>query len=255
MFKYAIVRRPGHSISEGITSAKLGQPVYQQALKQHDMYIKALEKCEVKVTVLEAEEKYPDSVFVEDTAVLANRCVIITNPGARTRQGEETTIKDILKNFYSFESILSIKAPGTIEGGDVMRVGNHFYVGLSARTNEAGFQQFEKNLKQFGYTASIVQMKEFLHLKTGLSYLEDNNLLIAGEFIGSPEFEAFNQIPIDKSEEYSANCIRVNNYVLLPLGYPKTKKAVKKAGYNIIEVDVSEFRKLDGGLSCLSLRF
>lgn len=253
MFKNAIVRRPGRSLADGITSASLGKPVYQNALKQHDAYIAALEQCDVKVTVLEAQEDYPDSVFVEDTAVLAHRCAVLTFPGAESRQGEEVTIRAALKMFY--DNIEPITEPGTLDGGDVMMVGDHFYVGLSDRTNNEGFNRFEKILNAYGYTASTVEMSEMLHLKTGLAYLENNNLLVAGEFVNKPEFAKYNRIIIDPDESYSANCIWVNGKVLVPLGYPKAKEAITTAGYEVIEVDVSEFRKLDGGLSCLSLRF
>ncbi len=253
MFENAIVRRPGRSITKGITTADMGKPDYQLALKQHDSYIEALQHCGVKVIVLPEEEKYPDSVFIEDTAVLADKCAVITLPGAESRQGEELSIRKALKPF--FEQIENIDTPGSLEGGDVMRVGNHFYVGLSERTNEEGFRQFAAFFGSFGYSASAITMNEFLHLKTGLSYLENNNLLIAGEFVREKEFEKFNRIEIDESEAYAANCIWVNGTVLVPAGFPKTQGKIEKAGYPVIEVDVSEFRKLDGGLSCLSLRF
>jgi dimethylargininase len=253
MFKHAIVRRPGESLVDGITSASLGKPGYEKALQQHDMYIEALRRYGVDVTILEAEERYPDSVFIEDTAVLAEKCAIITNPGASSRQGEAISIKEALKKFYTH--IESITAPGTLEGGDVMRVRDHFYVGLSARTNQEGARQFANILNKYGYTVSNVKMKKFLHLKTGLAYLKNNNLLTAGEFIDRPGFETFNRIVIDDSESYAANCIWVNNVVLVPMGYPRTKAAIEALGYKILAVDVSEFKKLDGGLSCLSLRF
>jgi dimethylargininase len=253
MFKYAIVRRPGKSLVDGITTAGLGKPDYEKALQQHEKYIDALRSCGVEVTILEAEEQYPDSVFVEDTAVLAEKCAVITNPGASSRQGEENSIKETLKKFYTH--IESITAPGTLEGGDVMRVRDHFYVGLSARTNEHGARQFTGILNKYGYTASFVKMEKFLHLKTGLAYLENNNLLTSGEFIDRPGFEIFNRIVIDDAESYAANCIWVNNVVLVPMGFPMAKAAIVALGYKTLEVDVSEFRKLDGGLSCLSLRF
>jgi len=253
MFKHAIVRRPGESLVDGITTAGLGKPDYEKALGQHDKYIEALRSCGVEVTILEAEEQFPDSVFVEDTAVLTEKCAVITNPGACSRQGEEVSIKETLKKFYT--NIESITAPGTLEGGDVMRVGDHFYVGLSARTNEEGARQFANILNNYGYTVSNVKMEKFLHLKTGLAYLENNNLLTAGEFINRPGFETFNRIMIDGAEGYAANCIWVNQVVLVPMGYPKAKAAIEALGYKTLAVDVSEFRKLDGGLSCLSLRF
>lgn len=253
MFKHAIVRRPGESLMHGITLASLGKPDYKKALQQHDKYIEALIRCGVEVTILEAEEQYPDSVFVEDTAVLTEKCAVVSIPGASSRRGEEISIKETLKKFYT--NIESVTAPGTLEGGDVMRVKDHFYVGLSARTNEEGARQFTDILNKYKYTVSTIKMKKFLHLKTGLAYLENNNLLTAGEFINHPGFETFNRIDIDDLERYAANCIWVNNVVLVPIGFPRTKAAIETLGYKTLEVDVSEFRKLDGGLSCLSLRF
>lgn len=253
MFKNVIVRRPGRSLSGGITSANLGKPDYDNALIQQDNYIEALKQCGVAVTVLEAQEEFPDSVFVEDTAVCTEKCAIITFPGADSRQGEETTIEQALEEFYDY--IEHITMPGTLDGGDVMMVGGHFYVGMSDRTNDEGFRQFNAILESYGYSASSIAMEKFLHLKTGLAYLENNNLLVTGEFTGHPEFEKYNRIIVDETEAYAANSIWVNGKVLVPLGYPKTRAAVEAAGYEVIEVDVSEFRKLDGGLSCLSLRF
>lgn len=256
MFKNVIVRKPGKSISEGITSApELGKPIYKKALKQHETYVETLKSCGVKVEVLEPLEDYPDSCFVEDVAVLNRKCAIVTNPGAKTRNGEKNEIVEVLKKYYDESKIEYIKDPGTIEGGDVMMVGDHFYVGLSARTNEEGAKQFINILEKYGLTGSTVSLEKVLHLKTGLAYLENNNLLVAGEFVDNPIFEKFNKIVIDEDELYAANCIWVNDYVLIPAGYEKTKKKIEDAGYKVKLVDTSEYRKVDGGLSCLSLRF
>jgi len=253
MFKHALVKRPGKSMVDGITTAGLGQPDYELALRQHDRYIETLQSCGVEVIILEADEQYPDSVFIEDTAVLTEKCAVLTNPGAPPRQGEEKSVKKALEKYYT--NIESIKPPGTLEGGDIMKAGNHFYIGISARTNEAGVAQLAKILKKYGYTSTNIPLKNVLHLKTGLAYLENNNLLAAGEFIHHPAFAKFNKIIIAEKESYSANCIWINGTVLVPLGFPVTKKSIRATGYRILEVDVSEFRKLDGGLSCLSLRF
>ncbi|MGI5998286.1 MAG: dimethylarginine dimethylaminohydrolase family protein [Lutispora sp.] len=253
MFKNVIVRRPGRSLVNGIASEDLGKPIYEKAIKQHEAYVEALKKCGVEVTILEADENYPDSCFVEDPAVVTKKCAIITNPGAKTRKGEQISIRKVLEKFY--ENIEEIKDPGTLEGGDVMMVGDHFYVGLSARTNEEGARQFIEILRRYGYDGTMVPLRKVLHLKTGLAYLENNNLLVAGEFVDSPVFEKFNKIVIDEKESYSANCIWVNGKVIVPAGYEKTKKAIEDLGYEVIEVDTSEYRKVDGGLSCLSLRF
>lgn len=254
MFKNAIVRRPGHSLVNGITSApELGKPDYGLAVKQHDAYIEALKFCGVEVTILQADERFPDSCFVEDMAVCTKKFAMIAKPGAPSRRREEKEIIEVIKKYYN--DIEYIKEPGTLEGGDVMMVGDHFYIGLSERTNREGAEQLIKALGKYGMSGSIVEISEMLHLKSGLAYLEDNVLLVTDEFINNLEFKKFNKIMIDEEETYSANCIRVNDYVLVPAGYPKTKEKIKAAGFKIIVIDTSEYRKINGGLSCLSLRF
>lgn len=255
MFKNAIVRTPCPQMTEGISSAGLGKPDYALALRQHAAYIEALQSCGVTVTVMEPDPLYPNSCFVEDAAILAERMAIIDNPGAETRKGEEKKVAAALRHFYADDQIEQITAPGTLEGGDVMRVGDHFFVGLSERTNAEGTRQFIQILEKYSYTGSEVEMHEMLHLKTGLAYLEDNILLTAGEFVTHPVFASFKGIEIDMADAYSANCIWVNGTVLIPAGYPATKAKIEAAGLKTLEVDTSEFRKLDGGLSCLSLRF
>ncbi len=256
MFKNTIVRRPCKAIVEGITSApQLGKPNHELALKQHDDYIEALKKCGVEVMVLEASERFPDSCFVEDAAVITKKCAIISNPGAMSRNREAEMIIPAVKEFFSDDKIEYIVHPGTLDGGDVMMIGDHFYVGRSERTNEEGIKQFINILEKYGLTGSEVTLTEVLHLKTGVNYIEDNNLLVSGEFIDKEGFESFNKIIIPEGEEYAANCIWINGKVIVPAGYPGVEKAVKEAGYEVLLVDTSEYRKLDGGLSCLSLRF
>ena len=241
---------------EGITSnPQLGKPNYDLALQQHDSYIAALKQCGVQVTVLPADERYPDSCFVEDPAVITRKCAIITNPGAASRNGEKHEIIGAVRNFFPEDKIEYIQAPGTLEGGDVMMVGDHFYVGRSARTNEEGIRQFIAILEKHGLSGSEVTLEEVLHLKTGVNYLENNNMLVSGEFVTKPEFAKFNRFEIPESEAYAANCIWVNGTVIVPEGYPAVEAAVRSMGYRVLLVDTSEYRKLDGGLSCLSLRF
>jgi len=253
MFKRAIVRKPGKSLTNGLTTAELGLPDYKEALRQHADYVEALKECGVEITVLDADEKYPDSTFVEDVALLTSECAIITNPGATSRRGEIVEMKKVLRNYYA--DIEEVQAPGYVEAGDIMMVGSHFYIGLSERTNQSGAQQVIGFLKKYSLSGSVVELKEVLHLKTGLAYLENNNLVACGEFLTKEEFRKFNILEIDKDESYAANCIWVNEKVLVPKGYPKARKIIEDAGYLIREVDVSEYQKLDGGLSCLSLRF
>ena len=236
-FNHVIVRRPCKAMVEGITSGLYpGKPDYALALKEHDSYIEALKQCDVDVTVLEADERYPDSCFVEDPALITGKCAIITNPGAASRNGEKNEIISAIRKFFDDDHIEYIQDPGTLEGGDVMMVGDHFYVGRSARTNE-------------------VTLEKVLHLKTGVNYLENNNMLVSGEFVTKPDFEMYYRVEIPEEEAYAANCIWVNDTVIVPEGYPAVLKAVQDMGYRTLTVDTSEFRKLDGGLSCLSLRF
>lgn len=252
-FNYAIVRKPCREIVHGLTSSSLGSPDYSKALEQHVAYVKILEECGLEVRILEADNRYPDSTFIEDVALCTPKCAIITNPGASSRRKETDGMEEILQDYYDIiERILS---PGTLEAGDVMMVGDHYYIGISERTNTQGADQLIRILEKYNMSGSKVFLKEVLHLKTGLSYLENNNLLISGEFLHDSEFAHFNKIVIDSSEAYAVNSLWINGNVIVPAGFPQTAEKVKQAGYAVILVKVSEFEKLDGGLSCLSLRF
>jgi dimethylargininase len=254
MFKNAIVRTPSRSMVKGITSANLGVPNYDKALEQHQAYIRALELAGLEVTILEPLEDFPDSTFVEDTALLTPSCAIITRPGADSRRAEVAEIESAVKQFYP-NNTFYIEAPATVEAGDIMMVGQHFYIGLSERTNQEGVEQMLAILNQHGQDGQAVEMQEFLHLKTGVNYLEKNNILVAGEFVTHKEFADFNHIVVDEDEAYAANSLWVNGKVIVPSGYPKVQQQIEALGYEVLNVDVSEFKKLDGGLSCLSLRF
>jgi dimethylargininase len=232
-FSHVIIRRPGKSLSNGITSApELGQPIYERAIEEHYDYEHALEQCGVDVSVLPALEQYPDS-----------------------RNGEKDEIEPAVRRFFDDEHVKHIVSPGTLDGGDVMMVGDHFYVGRSARTNEEGIRQFCEILEGWGLEGSEVPLEEVLHLKTGVNYIEDNNMLVSGEFIDKPDFAQYNKIVVPEDEAYGANCIWVNGTVIVAEGYPTVLKAVQDLGYKTLVVDTSEYRKVDGGLSCLSLRF
>lgn len=237
----------------GITSANLGKPDYGRALEQHQCYVEALEQCGLQVIVLESDSRFPDSAFIEDVALCIPECAIITNPGAASRRGETEGMREVLSEFY--RDIEEIRLPGTLEAGDVMMVGTHFYIGISERTNQSGAIQLTGILEKHGLSGSMVPLKRVLHLKTGVSYLEQNNILVCGEFTDCKDFETFNRIEVPASESYAANSLWINGTVLVPKGFPATLAKIEKAGYPIIEIDVSEFQKLDGGLSCLSLRF
>jgi dimethylargininase len=253
MFTKAVVKIPCKNMIDGISQATLGQPDYSKAIEQHTRYREALESCGLDVVELEADEAFADSTFIEDTCLVTPHCAIITNPGAKTRKGEIHTVKAAMESLGL--TIERIQAPGTLDAGDVMMKGNHYYVGLSQRTNKPGFDQLSSILGKYGMTSSAISLASVLHLKTGISYLENNYLLAFGEFLTKPDFQDLTILPVDEQESYAANSVWINGRVLVPMGFPKTKKMIEDNGYGVVEVDVSEFRKLDGGLSCLSLRF
>lgn len=248
MYKRAVVRRPGKNFTEGISTSLLGSPDTDLARDQHAEYIKALEKAGLAVTVLEANEKYPDGCFVEDTAVITDEIAIISRPGAGTRQGEEAETEKVIS---SFRKTVRILAPGTLDGGDVMRSENHFYIGLSDRTNKEGAEQLGRILRDYGYTYSFIEVKSGLHLKSGVSYIGYGNFVVTSHF--KKTVRAGNEILLPADEDYSANTLFINGILLIAEGFPFLKKAVEKKGYKTVELNMSEFRKMDGGLTCLSL--
>lgn len=254
MFTRAIVREPCKNIAQGLTAANLGTPDYEKAMIQHSNYVQALRDCGLEVLKLQADEDYPDSVFIEDIALLTPCFAVITNPGAPSRRGETAGIREVLQEFY--EDIFEIQHPGTLEAGDVMKVGDHYFIGLSKRTNREGAEQLIALLDKFRLSGSTVELQNLLHLKTGVSYLENNTMLVAPELKESELFDNYCCIEVQPEETYAANCIWVNGTIIVPKGYPVTLQKIKDAGFDrMLAVDTSEFRKLDGGLSCLSLRF
>ena len=193
LFTKAIVRTPAKSVVNGIDDyADEGKPDYQLALKEHQDYVATLNDLGITTTILGPLEDYPDSCFVEDPAVVFDNFAVITNPARSTRQKERDLIRPAIKQFYTDYQIFEITSPGTLEGGDVMPVDNNvIYVGRSARTNQAGIDQFTKIAAKFGKTVKAVPVQKVLHLKTGTTYLGNNKLLVAGEYIDSPLFQEF----------------------------------------------------------------
>jgi dimethylargininase len=253
MFTHAIVRAPCPEIIHGITSAQLGRPDYREALKQHRAYVDALRYCGLEVTELAADSRYPDSTFIEDVALCTPAGAVICRPGAPSRRGETEGMQKVLAPFFT--RIAEVGPPGTLEAGDIMMTGDHYYIGLSERTNPEGARQLIAILESFGFSASATPVGKVLHLKTGMSYLENNRLLAGGEFVEAPAFSHFHQIIVSPEEAYAANSLWINGKVLVPAGFPQTCAKIAAAGCETIDLDVSEFQKLDGGLSCLSLRF
>ena len=252
-YRHAIVRQPGSSVIHGLSTANLGIPDFSRLLQQHQQYCRVMESCGVELTVLDSLEIFPDSCFVEDTAIVNADLAILTRPGAITREGE---VKEIASTIHQhFPRVEQISAPGTLEGGDVLLIGNSYYVGLSSRTTREGANQFRALEEDFGFNVEIVPLNEMLHLKTGVNAVDDNTVLVAGEFRSSPIFETYDRIEVSLDEAYAANCLNVNGTVILPAGFPKIFHRLQDQGYKIKTVEMSEFQKIDGGLSCLSVRF
>jgi len=256
MFSKAIVRAPSENFADGLTSVDLGVPVFETALVQHRAYCEALERCGLSLIELEADAKYPDSTFVEDTAILTDRCAVIMQPGAPSRSGEILNMAETLAKYY--DTLDAVQPPGTIDGGDVCQVDNHFLIGISDRTNEEGAHQLSKYLQAAGFGSSHIDIRGInglLHLKSGISYLGENRVLVTDALAGEKQLDGFEIVNVSEGEEYAANCIRVNDYLLIAAGFPKLRNKLEALGHNIIELEMSEFQKMDGGLSCLSLRF
>jgi dimethylargininase len=256
LFKNAIVCTPGENFADGLTRADLGKPVFEKVLQQHAAYCRALEQCGLRVVTLAAELQHPDSTFVEDAAVLTPHAAILTHPGAKSREGEVPAIRQALIPFYKV--MQQIEPPGTLDGGDICDADTHFFIGISHRTNEEGARQLAALLAAQGFTSSTVdirKMDSILHLKSGIAYLEENTLVLMEEMVSLEQFRGYKVIRAAPEETYAANCVRVNNYVLFPAGYPSLEARVQQQGFKILPLEMSEFAKMDGGLSCLSLRF
>jgi len=256
VFRNAIVRAPAANFAEGLTTVSLGTPRFELVLEQHAAYCRALVECGLAIDALEADACFPDSTFVEDTAVLTPRGAILTRPGAASRLGEVDAIRGAILRF--FPSALSIDEPGTVDGGDICEAEEHFFIGLSHRTNEEGARQLAEHLSGMGYTSSTIDvraMTSILHLKSGIAYIGDNTLVVMEEMAGRAEFQHFSLIRVSVDESYGANCVRVNDRVLVAAGFPRLTAELRRRGFDPLVLDMSEFRKMDGGLSCLSLRF
>jgi dimethylargininase len=256
LFQNAIVRIPASNFADGLTTVDLGVPDYENAIQQHASYCEALLECGLTLTTLAADLAYPDSTFVEDTAVCTPRGAILTRPGAASRIGEVDAVRDAIRRF--FPSIAEIEAPGTLDGGDICEAEDHFFLGRSLRTNEEGIRQLAADLARQGYSSSIIDIRglsSILHLKSGISYIGDNTLVVMEELADQELFRNYRLIRVPADESYAANSVRVNSRVLIAAGYPRLTAELLDRGFHPVVLEMSEFRKMDGGLSCLSLRF
>lgn len=259
-FSRAIVRPPAKNFAAGLSSATLGPPDVDRALEQHAEYVRALRGCGLAVTSLEPDAEHPDSTFVEDTAIVTERGGILTRPGAPSRQGEVTSIGRALGNFFA--DLPVITGSGTVDGGDICEADGHFLIGVSARTNEMGARQLAEYLGRLGHTSSVIDIRAnpaLLHLKSGIAYLGQGlwvvDRAIQEDLRAQAGVDIRDVVVAAAAEAYAANCVRVNDAVLIATGYPMMSAALQSRGCRLVHLEMSEFRKMDGGLSCLSLRF
>ena len=253
-FTRAITRLPARSIVDGLRAIDTGTPDYRQMLLDHEHYVATLRQAGATVTELPALEAFPDSVFVEDVALCLPGVAILMRRGAESRAGEVAHMAPVLADYFS--AIEVIEAPGHIEGGDILTTAREILVGRSARTDAAGIAQLADIVARYGYRLrEVATPAGVLHFKTDCSLLDAETILATRRLDASGCFADYRVIHTADGEEAAANSIRYNDRVLLPAGFPRTLERLLAAGYQVEEINNSECAKLDGGMSCLSLRF
>jgi dimethylargininase len=223
-----------------------------QAIEQHRGYEECLARLGVRVMRLPARPDLPDSVFVEDTAIVLDELAVITRPGAISRQAETESVADALSDFRPLKFI---QPPATIDGGDVMRVDRTLYSGSSARTNVAGIEQLRATVEPFGYEVKVVEVTSCLHLKSACAYLGHQTILANRDWINVQPLAGFDLIEIPEDEACAANTLTIGDTVLTPNGFPKTRELIEERGFKTLMIDISELQKAEAGLTCLSLIF
>ncbi|WP_428650027.1 dimethylarginine dimethylaminohydrolase family protein [Roseibium sp.] len=253
-FTHAITRTPADSVAGGIRAVDTGDPSGAKFREEHELYVKALQEAGLTVEVLPALEAFPDSCFVEDPAFCLPEGAIQLRPGTDSREGEGREIRPALDKVFG--KVVELPGNGHVDGGDVLMLDDVILIGLSARTDRDGAEAFAQVLGDWGYNAEICETPEgVLHFKTACSTLGDGVILATKVMADSGFFGERPLVVVPEGEDYAANVIRVNDVVLVPEGYPKTLAAIEAAGFKTVVVPTHEARKVDGGLSCLSLRF
>ena len=252
MFTHAILRQPGPDFAQGLTTSLLGTPDYGRMLEQHHAYAQALTSLGLQIEMLEPLPDFPDAYFVEDVAVVTKELSVITRPGAEARRGEEFSMIPVLARH---RPLAHITDPGTLDGGDVLIVDRTVLIGLSNRTNAAGASQLGSILSVHGYQTRTVPVAEGLHFKSSVTWVGGNTLLMSEAFAERAELADFNRIVVDSDEDYASNTLLVNGTILTPAGFPKTLRKLRGLDVPVVVLDTSEARKMDGGLTCMSLRF
>jgi dimethylargininase len=221
-----------------------------RAVAQHDRYERALRAAGCTVERLPATPQLPDSVFVEDAAVVFGPVAVIARPGASSRRAETPSVAGTLSKY---RPLRFIEAPGTLDGGDVLRAGRRVYVGLSSRTNRAGTEQLRALLLPFDYEVDTIETRGCLHLKSAVTALADDRLLVNPEWVDVLQFDAYRLIAIDPAEPFAANVLRIGDTVLCAEAFPATRSRLEAGGLKTVAIDVSELAKAEAGLTCCSL--
>jgi len=252
-FTHAVTRAPGAAITLGLRDVDTGAPDLALFQSHHTAYIAALRATGARVTELPALDEFPDGVFVEDTALCLPEGAIILRPGAPSRLGEAAAMAPTLTRFYG--QVARIER-GFIEGGDILVTEREILVGRSARTEAVGIAELTRLVAAWGHTVRELQTPPgVLHFKTDCSLLDAETILATPRLAASGCFADYRVILTAEGDEAAANSIRFNDVVLAPAGFPRTAEKLSKAGYDILEIPNTEAAKLDGGMSCLSLRF
>ena len=217
---------------------------------QHRQYVHALRGLGCNVVELPAEAELPDAVFVEDTAFILPEMAVITRPGADSRKPETESIIQVLTPYIE---LVHVRAPATVDGGDVLVLGKTIYIGLSTRSNQEAIDQLNELLGRYGYSVIGVPLHDCLHLKSAVSRVDDNTLLINKNWVDARYFENFQLIEVDPAEPHAANCLPIQGSIIFPTAFPKTRARLEERGYKVLLVDVSELAKAEGAVTCCSL--
>ena len=252
MIHYALVRQPGPEATDGLTSQS-GPPLqYDELRRQHGAYCRLLESLGIELISLPPLTGFPDAYFVEDTAVVTPEMAVIARPGARQRRGEAQSVAAALAGHRALETI---QPPGTLDGGDVLIVAEEVFVGLSERTNPDGAAQLAGFLEPHGYRVTTVAVRDGLHLKSSVNSIGDGCLLILAPWAGRPQFAAYQKLPVPPEEAHACNSLAINGHLITPAGFPGTQALLETTGRPLLTLDTRQARRMDGGLTCLSIRF